>query len=172
MQNADVSWSINPFKLAENSAKTQRELKVTQLARFREYLSDDSGVIHAELSGYIDEDRRKLMRCCLRGQVYMACQTTFKEVAVEIASEVVFYPVLSEEAMASAPEEYEAVLYDSEELDLISLIEDELILTLPIAVNAPESPEQQSFGPKIVEQSAAKPNPFAVLAQLKKNTED
>ena len=172
MQKAEVTWSINPFKLAENAAETHREIPITQLSRLKAYLSDDEGVLNASVVGWIDEDRRKLMRCTIDGEVTMACQTSFQPVSVSIASEVVFYPVLSEEAIASAPEEYEAFLYDEEELNLLTLIEDEIILSLPLSVNAPESPKQQTFGPKIIEKEGDKPNPFAVLAQLKQNSED
>ena len=79
---------------------------------------------------------------------------------------------MSEEAIAAVPDEYEAFLYDTEELDLVNLIEDELILSLPLAVYSPDSPEQLRFGPEIVEQEEKKPNPFAVLAQLKQNSEE
>ena len=171
MQKAEPVWSINPFKLAENSASTERNLAIEHLPRLMEYLSSTEGTIHAKVTGAIDEDRRKLLQCTLNGTVMMECQSSFESLPVEINREVTFYPVMSEEAIGSAPDEYEAFLFDTEELDLVNLIEDELILSLPIALTSPESPEHQRFGPEIEEQEEKKPNPFAVLAQLR-NSED
>ncbi len=172
MQKAEAIWSINPFKLAENSASTERHLAVSQLPRLVEFLASDEGEIHASISGLIDEDRRKLLHCTLSGTVMMECQTTFQAIPVELSREVTFYPVMTEEMIAAAPDEYEAFLFDTEELDLVNLIEDELILSLPIALSSEGSPNHMSFGPKIVEQEEKKPNPFAVLAQLKKDSAD
>ncbi|PWK49282.1 YceD family protein [Pleionea mediterranea] len=172
MKKADVLWSINPFKLAENAASTERTIAVSQLERFVKSLANDNGSIQAVVTGLIDEDRRKLLKCRLTGEVNMTCQTSFKVLPVTIEREVTFCPVMSEEAIAAVPDEYEAFLYDTEELDLVNLIEDELILSLPLAVYSPDSPEQLRFGPEIVEQEEKKPNPFAVLAQLKQNSEE
>ncbi len=172
MQKAEPIWSINPYKLAENSASTERRLSISQLPRLLESLYNDEGEILAKVSGWMDEDRRKLLKCSLTGTVMMECQTRFTALPVQIEREIDFYPVTSEERIASAPEEYEAFLFDTEELDLVNLIEDELILSLPIVVNSPASPEHQRFGPEIDEQAGKKPNPFAVLASLKQNSED
>ncbi|WP_144394311.1 YceD family protein [Pleionea sediminis] len=176
MKKADVYWSINPFKLAENAASTERRLPVASLERFASFLSDDSGEINVVFSGLKDEDGRKLLKCSLSGVVTMECQTSFESVPVILDRDLVFYPVLTEEAIAAAPEQYEAFLHDQDELDLVSLVEDELILSLPMSINSSESPKRMSFGPKLESQEAKKkPNPFEVLAQLKQikqNSED
>jgi uncharacterized protein len=169
MQKADAIWSINPFKLAENSASTERRLAVSQLPRLMEFLASGEGEIYVRVSGLVDEDHRKLLSCTLKGTVMMECQTSFKTVPVQLEREVTFYPVLSEEMIAAAPEEYEAFLFDTDELDLVTLIEDELILSLPIAVSSEDSPVRMTFSPEIVEQEEIKPNPFAVLQSLKKD---
>jgi uncharacterized protein len=170
MQKADAIWSINPYKLAENSASTERCLAVSQLPRLVEFLACDEGEIYAHIAGRVDEDHRKLLVCSLKGTVMMECQTTFQVIPVELVREVTFYPVLTEEMIAAAPEEYEAFLFDTDELDLINLIEDELILSLPIAVSSEDSPVRLTFGPEVIEQEEKKPNPFAVLAALKKDS--
>jgi len=172
MQNAEIIWSINPFKLAENSASTQRRLSVGNLTRFAEFLATEKGEIEVTFTGFRDDDRRKLMRCKLEGHVEMECQSTFQPIEVAIEREIIFYPVMSEESIASAPDEYEAFLFDTDELDLVNLVEDELILSLPIVVNSPESPQHVRFGPEIEEQKADKPNPFAVLEQLKQSSKE
>ncbi|NVJ60290.1 MAG: DUF177 domain-containing protein [Gammaproteobacteria bacterium] len=171
MKNAAVVWSINPFKLAENRASTERVIPVKQLARLTQSLASNEGDITAKVAGSVDEDRRKILECRLLGNVQMICQTTFKTIDYAIERTVKFCPVLSEEAMASVPDEYEPFLFDSEELDLITLVEDELILSLPIALSSPEAPESQTFGPRIQE-TEKKPNPFAVLEGLKKNSRE
>ncbi|MDX1353792.1 MAG: YceD family protein [Thiomicrorhabdus sp.] len=171
MKNAVVAWSINPFKLAENRAQTERVIPVAQLQRLVESLASDVGSITAKVTGSVDEDRRKILDCQITGSVQLVCQTTFDPIDYAIDRTVRFCPVMSEEAMASVPEEYEPFLFDSEELDLITLVEDELILSLPIALSSPEAPKHQSFGP-VIEDTEKKPNPFAVLEGLKKNSRE
>jgi uncharacterized metal-binding protein YceD (DUF177 family) len=45
-------------------------------------------------------------------------------------------------------------------------------LSLPIAINSTEQATSMTFGEEIVEQVEDKPNPFDVLASLKKNLQD
>ena len=70
------------------------------------------------------------------------------------------------------PEIYEPIEFNEfGEIDLIGTVEDELILTLPIvpmhvSEHCEVSVAEQVFG-ELPEELAKKPNPFAVLANLK-----
>ncbi|MCO7225862.1 YceD family protein [Pleionea sp. CnH1-48] len=173
MRNTDITWSINPAKLADSSAYTERHLTVAHFKRLGEYLADDSGEIFVRFDGLRGDggSGRRLLKCHLNAKLAMECQTSFRAVPFEVEKEIVFCPVYNEEAMASVPEEYEAVLIDDEVLDLLTLVEDELILSLPIAVHAPDSPSSMRFGPEIIEETPDKPNPFTVLEGLKAKTD-
>jgi uncharacterized protein len=103
--------------------------------------------------------------------VPLTCQRCMKpvSVALEIAQDFRF--VADEEtAMAEDDDSDEDLLVLSDALDLMALIEDELLMALPLvpmhqaclSEQVPLSQEEEAI------LSQEKPNPFAVLAALKK----
>jgi len=69
------------------------------------------------------------------------------------------------------PEGFEPVIIEHQHVALSKLVEDELILLLPFAPMhevCPENPYHIETVEERVEEKVEKPNPFAVLAQLKK----
>jgi len=128
-------------------------------------------------------------RLRLRAQatVWLHCQRCLQPMAVELVVDRVFRFARSEEEAAELDEvsEDEDVLALGRPLDLPSLVEDELIMALPIVprhgtcaqplqVLAPAAacaaarkpgPAQAGIGE---EEAGARPNPFAVLGALKR----
>ncbi|MBF7072918.1 23S rRNA accumulation protein YceD [Glaciecola sp. MH2013] len=106
-------------------------------------------------------------------QVELLCQRCNHEFPHSIAVEYCFSPVQGQEAEEELPEAYEPVeVNDHGEVDLLQLIEDELILSLPIvALHAEEdcgvSEDDMTFG--IIEPEQERKNPFAVLKELKRD---
>lgn len=77
--------------------------------------------------------------------------------------------LIKEEAEESAlPEGYEPLLVPDGNLDLAAMIEDELILALPVVPLAPGAPMEWKEGPDD-EADDVRPNPFAALGALKKH---
>jgi len=98
------------------------------------------------------------------------CNDVFKKT---ISVGFCFSPVQGSEQEDELPEAYEPVeVNDHGEVDLLQLIEDELILSLPIvALHADEDcsvgPEDMTFG--IIEPEQERKNPFEVLKELKQD---
>lgn len=77
-------------------------------------------------------------------------------------------------AMAEDDEAEEDLLVLEPQFDLLAVLEDELIMALPVVPMheaCPVAPQMQS-GELEAAESAEKPNPFALLAQLKKPPEN
>jgi len=103
-------------------------------------------------------------------QVPLTCQRCLTPVPVALEITQDFRFVADEEtAMAEDDESDEDLLVMTDALDLMALIEDELLMALPLvpmhqaclSEQAPTSEEEKSI------LAEAKPNPFAVLASLK-----
>jgi len=78
-----------------------------------------------------------------------------------------------DEDEAALPKGYEPYVLPADPVRLIDLIEDELILAIPLVPVAPGSRlEQIENLDNGDENSAEKPNPFGVLAVLKTNEEE
>ncbi len=104
----------------------------------------------------------------------LTCQRCLGEVAVPLEVDRSFRFV-ADEATADAQDEEseEDLLVASEDFDLHALVEDELILELPLIPSHDQCPAPLAGGTAVPaaeesEDPPKKPSPFAVLAQLKK----
>ncbi len=97
----------------------------------------------------------------LREAVYSSGHTTY-----------CFSPVRSDEQAEALPEAYELIeVNEFGEIDLLAMVEDEIILALPVvpvhdSEHCEVSEADMVFGE--LPEEAQKPNPFAVLASLKR----
>ena len=74
-------------------------------------------------------------------------------------------------AMAEDDQSEEDLLVMEPQFDLLAVLEDELLMALPLVPmheQCPVAPTLSAGEADIVSESAEKPNPFAVLGQLKK----
>jgi len=104
--------------------------------------------------------------------VPLTCQRCMAAVGTALKVDQWYRFVESEEvAMAEDDESEEDLLMMLPQFDLLSLIEDELLMALPLVPMHESCPVTPVFsvGDPAVETDQAKPNPFAVLSQLKKN---
>ena len=109
----------------------------------------------------------------LQAQVDLAmqCQRCLTPVLEPLVAEREFLFVADEATAEALDDESEAdVLVISRDFDALSLIEDELILSLPLVPRhdaCPQTLPSQAVDPAF-EQASERPNPFAALASLKK----
>ena len=104
----------------------------------------------------------------------MQCQRCLGPVLEPVLAERSFLFVADEEAAQALDDEVEDdVLVISRDLDALGLIEDELILSLPLVPLHEVCPETlpKSVADPAFEAAAQRPNPFAVLASLKADSD-
>lgn len=116
------------------------------------------------------------LRLTVRATFPMTCQRCLMPVDVPLEVEREFRFV-ADEATAEAldDESEEDLLALSREFHLRELIEDELLMALPVVPRHDECPEPVSLASSdedFEEASAQKPNPFAALAGLRKDKPD
>ncbi|ENA30658.1 MULTISPECIES: YceD family protein [Pseudomonas] len=175
MLNGPLPPHVDPRKLADRGVTLRGELPVSSLPRLCEQLSSTEGTVKAVLEFFRDEQRLVVIHGALDTEVQMVCQRCLEPGAFPVHGEY-DYAVLWEGQSADAlPKGYDALEVGEEPLDLIGLIEDELLLALPIipthepgichhpaGFEAPEAPEESADEEK-------RANPFSVLAQLKRD---
>ncbi len=102
----------------------------------------------------------------------LTCQRCLGPVDAEVAFDREFRFVATEELAAVEDEESEEdVLVLSRNFDLAELVEDELLMALPVSPKhdvCPQPVKLQAADADFVDAPDVKPNPFAVLEQLKK----
>ncbi len=106
--------------------------------------------------------------------IALTCQRCMQAVLMPLEVDQWYRFVATEDiAMAQDDASEEDLLVMEPQFDLLALLEDELLMALPLVPMhelCPESLSQasQSLKEKDEDEPAEKPNPFAVLAQLKK----
>ena len=102
----------------------------------------------------------------------LTCQRCMGSVDTPIAVDQWYRFVATEEiAMAEDDESEEDLLVMAPQFDLLAVLEDELLMALPLVPmhdHCPVAPVLAVGDIGLVNAPAEKPNPFAVLAQLKK----
>jgi len=105
--------------------------------------------------------------------IALICQRCMGAVATPIEVDQWYRFVASEEiAMAEDDEAQEDLLVMEPQFDLLAVLEDELLMALPLVPmheQCPNPPVLSAGDIDIDQDVEAKPNPFAMLEQLKKN---
>ncbi|MEW9899316.1 YceD family protein [Chitinivorax sp. PXF-14] len=157
---------IDSLEFAREKRSLSGEVPVSELARTHESLLNDSGTIRYSLLGGQDIRERATLTLYVSGSVVLLCQRCLQPLKETIDSQSVLTQFADEQAIEIASEEdpeLEGIVADKR-LDVLALIEDEILLSLPV------SPKHESCGPALAdEKPAGKPNPFAVLKQLKQS---
>ena len=148
-------------------------MPLSGLVRLTEALERDQGTVCAKFSFRRDEQRTLVVRSELDVRVSMVCQRCLELVELPIHSECEYAVVEVGANTQHLPKSYDVLEVGEDPLDLLALVEDELLLALPIVpLHAPEdcqTPDSDSSGPVLAEDEPEKPGPFSVLAQLKRD---
>ncbi|MDR0806303.1 MAG: 23S rRNA accumulation protein YceD [Enterobacteriaceae bacterium] len=171
MQKVKLPLTIDSLRAAQKSLDYSGVYSASQAERLAESVVSVDGDIEAELSFNIDKQRLVVITGKATVPVTLMCQRCNNNFSYIVHSTYCFSPVKNDEQAEALPAGYEPVdIDDFGEVNLLALIEDELILSLPIAPvheyeHCEVSEADMVFGELPPE--AEKPNPFAVLASLK-----
>ena len=164
---------IDPLRLVEARRVLHGSLPLAEMPRLLESVSDAEGDVTVSLEFGVDVEGIRYMRGSLQAQVTLECQRCLESMVFPIDSQFALALVRSMEQAEALPSHYEPLLLDGEPLFLRDVIEDELLLTLPIIPRHEEaecSVTADALRTKDLQTDADrtdKPNPFSVLANLK-----
>ncbi len=97
----------------------------------------------------------------------LICQRSLEKFDYPVAIDAKLGFIVNEEDEAALPAGYEPLLLDAAGLRPADVIEDELILALPVFPVKPGTQEMQREWKDAATEVEAKPNPFAVLKNVK-----
>lgn len=119
---------------------------------------------------------QQILELAVKGRIHLVCQSCLQDCGLDLAQESRFVMVASEDEADAFPmeDDQQEPLVASQHFDLLGLIEDEILLSLPLIPKHPGGACQaygSSFGgSKGAEDVSEKPqNPFNVLKNMKKN---
>jgi len=120
---------LDALDLARGGARVEREFEVAKLARVRDRLATPQGTVRAHADFRL-EGRWPVARLEVAGDVVLVCQRCLAPMRrkLESAADLVF----AEGDAPGKPDGYEPVDGDPRKVDLAALVEDEMLLALPI----------------------------------------
>jgi uncharacterized protein len=172
MLNDPIPPHVDPRKLADRGVTLQGSLPLASLERLCDLLSDDVGTVQVKFIFERAEDHTALMHSDLSVDVKMVCQRCLELVTLPIHSECTYAVVREGANTQSLPKGYDVLELGEDPLDLRAVIEEELLLALPIIPAHHPEECQQPAGleePEPTEDEVTRSNPFSVLAQLKRD---
>jgi uncharacterized protein len=162
---------LDAVGLARSAARVEREFEVAGFARLRDRLAEPTGTAAARAEFGL-QGRWPVVRLAVTADVVLTCQRCLGRVRRTLSSEAQL--VFADEDAPELPDGYEPVGGDPRKLDLAALVEDELLLELPIIPQheAGDACELPAAAAALAEAEAKMPEmrrPFAGLKDLLKH---
>jgi uncharacterized protein len=145
-------------------------LPLANLPRLTSLLADAQGEVSYELKFGRNAIGQRSVSLQADAALPLTCQATLDrfEFPVHIDAHLGF--VKDEADDAGLPEGYEAALTDDGMVDPAALIEDELILAIPVVPRKPDAVLKQPAAKPEEAADEQRPNPFAALTALKQQS--
>ena len=170
MSNAPLPKKIDPRKLAERGVRIEGEAELRLLPNLLSTLCEEQGSISVDLQFDNDPQRIRTIVGTAGGMVKMTCQRCLEPVDIKVEAKFNLAVAPTEEHAKNLPRHYDPLIVPEDDLLLLPMVEEELILSLPIVPYHDDCSIQTSFGDAATtdkETESDKPNPFSVLASLK-----
>ncbi len=160
---------IEPLSLATQGRTLSGQLPIAVLSRLVPLLRAESGDAEFELNFDRDPVGAPFVKGTVRAVVALQCQRCMQEIACPITANVGLGIVRNRQTAGQLSGELDPLLLSDGDVSAASIVEDELILALPIVAmhevaDCPRADLAESEGD--FASGSGRKNPFAVLADL------
>jgi uncharacterized protein len=165
LMSPDRSLVIQPARLAAAGEGLAGRLEFTYLQRISELVQNRDGYASYNLAFSKDDNGIINITGNLVAKLVVVCQRCLNEMELTIDSPIHIGIVGSQEEMKDLPDFLEPYLAEGREISLLKLIEEELLLGLPLS---PLHSQERCPATQLVQgHTPGKRNPFAKLKDLK-----
>jgi uncharacterized protein len=168
MFSSQLQPFLEPRKLADQEAEIKGQTIVSRLPRLAEFRYSQDEIVEVALRFGRDEEHRQCLSGTVKTELMLTCQRCLEPVRCQVEARPSLVMVYNEEQMKALPEHLDPWLVTDERIVLSELLEEELLLALPLVAMHEQCPTvlHKSAEPAAAVESK-RDNPFAVLAQLK-----
>ncbi|MEX0950995.1 MAG: YceD family protein [Gammaproteobacteria bacterium] len=157
-------------RLVKQGAELHGFFSIAELPRLRDALYDDSGQVDYRLEFSRHADGFEQITGQYHADVMVTCQRCMQPMAVELGTDIRLVVVAADTRAQQLPEDFEPLQQTTAAPDLVTLIEDEVLLALPfaplhraedckaVAAESAHTPDAESGAPR--------QQPFAELDKL------
>lgn len=170
--------TIEPRALATQGRVFEGKIPLAELPRLLPLVRSNKGEVEFTLHFDVDVGGAPLIGGNVKTTLMLQCQRCMADMEYTVSSKVRLGIVPTREAAEQLPSNYDPLVVRGEETTIVSILEDELILALPLVAmhemkdcsQADAGAHEKGLDQRVEQESAAaskKKNPFSVLAQLK-----
>lgn len=165
---------VDPWHFCVNNRSFEGHISLGVLNRLRPLLASTDGEAVFTLLFARDDEKRPIVKGSIDAELQLYCQRCLESMRFVVSAAFALGLVESLEEAAGLPDTLEPLWVEEGELNLADIVEDELILAVPVTPRHVESECSVSMGefelPKGEEPT--RDNPFAVLESLKSGKTD
>ena len=156
---------IDSLDFARNGRELRGEIPVSEMPRLQDMLADTEGKIGYVVRGFQDKDGKLKLEVMLDGSCQLRCQRCLNamEYPVKLVSRLLLVQGDGLDESSDEQDDLDSILADSHQ-DVLALLEEEILLSLPFAPKHPSGACQPVAG---LDWSEPERKPFAALAGLK-----
>ncbi len=158
---------IDSLDFAGNGREIGGEVPVAELPRLQEVLESPQGILSYTVRGGVDKLGSHFLDVSVTGRCRVRCQRCLEgmDYPVRLDTRLLLRDQASLDALDDDEEEFDSILADVQ-LDVLNLLEDEILLSLPFAPKHEPGACQAAGGES---RHGEERHPFAALAKLKRN---
>lgn len=128
-----VPHKIDPFRMADHAMQFERSFSLKDMTRLHESLSNQEGEVTVDFEFGKDTDQHvQFVRFTFRAELSLQCQRCLEPFSYPIQGQLQAGLVHNEEEARRLPKEYDPVIVKDGTIALQDVVEDELIIGLPI----------------------------------------
>ena len=132
MHKDTLPLKVDPFRFADNAISLQSTLPIKNMQRLCESLGNNEGDVQIDIHFGADEEGIRFVRGHIDTTVSLQCQRCLESFTFEIASDFASGIVHTDEEGDKLPQRYDPLVAKDATLFISDLIEEELIVSLPI----------------------------------------
>ena len=157
---------VDPWRVSEQKQAFSGAVQLGDLSRLSPLLSRSEGRAEYQFLFSRDQHRRPLIEGHVEAQLWQQCQRCLGEMSIDVDSDFRLVVVQGLDEAEQLDAEFDPLLAEEGEIRLISLVEDELLLSLPVVPLHAEC-EGIQYDDDVTHAEEPRDNPFAALKALK-----
>ncbi len=131
--------TVDPFRLAGTGAGLDGDLQLASMIRLAPRLASTEGMVGVRLKFGVDANNTKFVKGCLSATLQLECQRCMEPMSYPVNFKLALGMVTGNaENTRLLPEHYEPLVIESDSMDITEMVEDELLLALPIVSLHPQ----------------------------------
>ncbi len=163
---------VDAWRMVQARTSYRGNLPLAALTRLKDSLASTAGQVDFNLEFGKDEIGVAHLRVRVETELPLTCQRTLDTFAFPVHLDTRLGLIDHEQDEASLPAGYEPLLVPEHGLRLVDVLEDELILALPVVPIRPGSKIDESWRGAEPADEADEVNPFTVLSTMKRTQAD